>query len=535
MAQYRYLTRFRFLEEYAEEVLNKYQGRFGVNLQPPIPIKAIARRLIGLRCKTCNIDHLGKEIDGVFLPADKLVLINEKHPITRRRYSIAHEIGHSVLMHGIDEARINNGNYSQESATSRERHAQIFAGALLMPRTFVHSEIKRYDVIDADAINKLATAFHVSPHAMLVRINYLLENFEPIKRPVDRDSVDHLESLLSSGGRSEGTIDFCVHDESRQDSVLRVLEPFEYDREDEDRYEEPEVIQIVREKLTELGIGMIKRGKEQGPFIPSPVGKLNRPLVIEFAGPPNSGKDTQVGILVNYFRDVRKYKVQVIQDEYRSCSLDTESDPFVDKFHRALVALVGDLLDVLDHPPKYDVVIVNKGLFDTLGFLHLYEDLRRIKKKDAKVLRDFLLLARWRSLEDIVLLLNISPVESIHREEKEVREIGARLARTFDPLTLPKPPKNIVSDNGLSKLNESYQQVHDKYGGLFTYVCSLPIKDNSSPEDTAVILLNQIHPKLPPKQPPPQKADMLHWANATPSNGNGRRAPEQLMIPELWT
>jgi Zn-dependent peptidase ImmA (M78 family) len=71
-------------------------------------------------------DHLS----GLTNAKAKTIRINSNHPPLRRRFSLAHELGHIVLGHsGMLFQRIDEENIKEEL----EREADEFAGELLMP------------------------------------------------------------------------------------------------------------------------------------------------------------------------------------------------------------------------------------------------------------------------------------------------------------------------------------------------------------------------------------------------------------------
>ncbi|MEP5231562.1 MAG: ImmA/IrrE family metallo-endopeptidase [Alloalcanivorax sp.] len=109
--------------------------------------------------------------------------VNSCHPITRQRFSIAHEIGHMILHEGelyVDRsARINFRNeLSSQAVDPKEIEANVFAAELLMPEAVVVREA--YKLIDdkragsaESLISQMATKFKVSAKAMGFRLTNL--------------------------------------------------------------------------------------------------------------------------------------------------------------------------------------------------------------------------------------------------------------------------------------------------------------------------------------------------------------------------
>ncbi len=82
----------------------------------------------------------------------------------RRRFTIAHEIGHFVLHPG--SIRHERGGLVNEALRSREREADRFAAELLMPEHLVRQAVREQGVDPA----LLADRFQVSVKAMRVRL-----------------------------------------------------------------------------------------------------------------------------------------------------------------------------------------------------------------------------------------------------------------------------------------------------------------------------------------------------------------------------
>ena len=113
--------------------------------------------------------------------------INSNNGVTRKRFTIAHEIGHYVLGHQREGAFIDKpGNFFtivyRDSSSStgefqQEREANAFAAALLMPRELIDITIKKmsFDFEDdqMSVIDILAHEFEVSSQAMSFRLSNL--------------------------------------------------------------------------------------------------------------------------------------------------------------------------------------------------------------------------------------------------------------------------------------------------------------------------------------------------------------------------
>ena len=94
----------------------------------------------------------------------------------RRRFTIAHEIGHFVLH--PQRRRSERGGLVNEAGRVLEREADLFAAELLMPEDLVREAVREHGV---DA-RRLADRFEVSQRAMQTR----LQRLGLAERPAER-------------------------------------------------------------------------------------------------------------------------------------------------------------------------------------------------------------------------------------------------------------------------------------------------------------------------------------------------------------
>jgi Zn-dependent peptidase ImmA (M78 family) len=135
-------------------------------------LKKVAKKL-GIKI----IQHAFSEnISGVFFRKDnKLFLgVNSDHHEHRRRFTIAHEIGHYILhsdeMLHYDKDELENIYLRSDDISSPEEiEANHFAAELLMPEELILKCIEN----DEQSIKVLAERFNVSEHAMRYRLTNL--------------------------------------------------------------------------------------------------------------------------------------------------------------------------------------------------------------------------------------------------------------------------------------------------------------------------------------------------------------------------
>jgi Zn-dependent peptidase ImmA (M78 family) len=107
--------------------------------------------------------------------------INSLHPLTRQRFSIAHELAH-LFLHKDEALHIDEtssirfrSELSSRAVDASEIEANQFAAELLMPSKLLFSEIDKLpdDLGTEEAVAKLAEQFQVSEQAMTFRLSGL--------------------------------------------------------------------------------------------------------------------------------------------------------------------------------------------------------------------------------------------------------------------------------------------------------------------------------------------------------------------------
>lgn len=153
------------IEKKAEEVLKDANVR-----SIPVPIEDVAYSLKIKISKAPSTDFSGLLIrkDG-----HALIGVNSSEAMVRQRFTIAHELGHFFLHPQKDtfvdyRKEVKGG----EVRSPREKHADMFAAALLMPRESLLKDFKRMakDGFSESLIGVLAKQYAVSEDAMRIRL-----------------------------------------------------------------------------------------------------------------------------------------------------------------------------------------------------------------------------------------------------------------------------------------------------------------------------------------------------------------------------
>lgn len=154
------------------------------SFEAPIDVETIVKKLnIEL-----SFEELEDEVSGFLLTKNnqQAIVINDTHHENRKRFSIAHELGHSVLHDKNRELFLDSKKTSyffrdKNSATginSVEIEANEFAAQILMPKKLISTLIKKYglDMTDDADLSILAKKLKVSEQALtfrLVHLNYI--------------------------------------------------------------------------------------------------------------------------------------------------------------------------------------------------------------------------------------------------------------------------------------------------------------------------------------------------------------------------
>jgi Zn-dependent peptidase ImmA (M78 family) len=106
--------------------------------------------------------------------------VNALHAPTRKRFTLAHELGHVILHRDVletsgvhvDKGILRRDNLASEGTDDREIEANNFAAELLMPEPLLKAALegRNLDLEDDEAVQALAKRFNVSATALQYRI-----------------------------------------------------------------------------------------------------------------------------------------------------------------------------------------------------------------------------------------------------------------------------------------------------------------------------------------------------------------------------
>lgn len=161
-------------KEYLEELTTQILLDNDMMYKAPVDVIGIAKAY-GINVYTAEFDN---EVSGAIRYDSQTkkfeIIVNKNNAEVRRRFTIAHELGHYFLH---QEMLINSDVHidtlyrlavqADKTTKEQEREVDYFAGALLMNRMAIEKLIENYSV------EELANIFGVSYSAMTVRLNIL--------------------------------------------------------------------------------------------------------------------------------------------------------------------------------------------------------------------------------------------------------------------------------------------------------------------------------------------------------------------------
>lgn len=151
-----------------------------------------------------------------------------------------------------------------------------------------------------------------------------------------------------------------------------------------------------------------------------------KPIVIEFAGVPKAGKTTTLGQLQSFLKRCG-FRVEVVIERASVC-------PIRDKKHSnfnvwTACTTLAQILEKTQDPPRIDdphILILDRGLFDSISWLTMMERLERIRTADRKTIERFLLIDDWRQRITGVIVMTASPQDAMEREKGFLRVEGSK-------------------------------------------------------------------------------------------------------------
>lgn len=162
---------FKRIDEKAMKLLQQSEA-----LALPVDLNQV----IGHLRLSLNEKPLENEYSGFLAVKEKTIVVNLRHPPVRRRFTIAHEIGHYQLHRRSEDIPvfIDRAVYHRKESVAgvdhlMEMQANAYAAGLLMPEALLDEYLEDHPALDLEKpadIKTLAEEFEVSRPAMEFRL-----------------------------------------------------------------------------------------------------------------------------------------------------------------------------------------------------------------------------------------------------------------------------------------------------------------------------------------------------------------------------
>lgn len=135
-----------------------------------------------------------------FIKEDKIfIFYNDKKPLRRIRFTLAHELGHCLLGHlKFGKTYNRNSEKDFDGMDIYEMQANVFARDILMPATVLHS----LGIKSAEDIARICNVSMLSAEIRYKRLTELNErnvfNRHPLERQVYRQFSEYIKKALDS-------------------------------------------------------------------------------------------------------------------------------------------------------------------------------------------------------------------------------------------------------------------------------------------------------------------------------------------------
>jgi len=178
--------------------------------------------------------------------------------------------------------------------------------------------------------------------------------------------------------------------------------------------------------------------------------QARRSFVVELAGTPKAGKSTSVTLIEQFFKQCG-FRVHLLKERAAECPLPMKGHFFFNSW--TTCSMIAEVLETVD--TDTDLLILDRGFFDSLVWLELQRRRGQVTDGEAKVFSDFVLLSRWSRLVDVTLLMRVAPDVAMLRENE--RRIIPREGSIMSPVAL-------------GEVNGALGDARERYGNRFTLV-----------------------------------------------------------------
>lgn len=181
-------THIRLIEDLITDITRLYEKTYGKSLPIPVPVIDIAEQIFHLRVDLEKLKGKSRLTSGLVIPEKRWIILNKEMPEARINFTVAHELGHWLIdtkpLDLKDEYELLFYPLHNSDFTVREGIANYFASALLMPKTALANEARKYNKIGNFQLLALSSKFGVSVTAMSIRLEGIKEELSKTQNPL---------------------------------------------------------------------------------------------------------------------------------------------------------------------------------------------------------------------------------------------------------------------------------------------------------------------------------------------------------------
>ena len=230
-------------------------------------------------------------------------------------------------------------------------------------------------------------------------------------------------------------------------------------------------------ELIERAEGILKRINEVNPHAEDQL-ELWSPFFVEFAGTPKSGKSSCIEIVRHFFRRIGFRVLAPTEGASRRTPYFLKNNLPAFNTWSACYALTHVLEGKHDAEDRYQIALLDRGLFDALAWFELLRTNSEISADELEAIQQFFSLERWRSSIGIVFLFKTDAETSLKRENAH---------------TLIDEPGSAMNPEFLPKLNSAYDTVYEKFQDYYRLsVIETSESKDTTPESTAKEVVTKI-------------------------------------------
>ncbi|WP_316347709.1 hypothetical protein [Desulfuromonas acetoxidans] len=200
-----------------------------------------------------------------------------------------------------------------------------------------------------------------------------------------------------------------------------------------------------------------------------------RPIVIEFCGSPKAGKSSCVNSLELFLRR-NGFRTRLLTERASVCPISNKFDPYFNIW--TVSSALAELVEILsNHPKDFDVVIMDRGVFDGLCWFNFLHKRGNLDRDNFECLEKFLLMNRLKAVIDLVYIFTASHEVSLDREYANL--LTEKTGTIMQPAIL---------DEFIEAIRTSEFKYKDSYQRIEIYDTSEKVQNEVSYEVTKNIL-----------------------------------------------